>query len=107
MQARSRLLLRLLISRQRIIRPFPRRKKIEIAKFLGQPNRFVDDTLLLVVVTHLDEAGERKILAQRMTLETVVGEDAAHVGMAGEQDAIEIVGFALEPLRTRKNIDDR
>src|SRR3954447_2595231 len=107
MQVRSRLLLRLLITWQWVIRSFPRRKKIEVAKFLGQPNRFVDDTLLLVVVTHLDEAGERKILAQRMTLETVVGEDAAHVGMAGEQDAIEIVGFALEPLRSPEYVDDR
>src|SRR5262249_31776091 len=63
---------RLLVPRQRIARTLPRRQEIEVAEFLRQPDRLVDDALLLVVVAHLDETGEGKILAQRMTLEPVV-----------------------------------
>ncbi len=37
-----------------------------------------------------------------MAVETVIGEDAAHVGMAGEQDAVEIEGFALKPVDAGK-----
>ena len=49
-----------------------------------QLDRLVDDALLLLVVAHLDIAGEREVLAQRMPLEAVVGEDAAQIGMIGE-----------------------
>src|SRR5271155_1808628 len=97
----------LLVARQHIVGAFPRREKIEIAEFLREPHRLIDDALEFVVVTHFDKAGEREILAQRMTLETVVGEDAPHIGMAGEDDAVKIVSLALEPLGARKNIDDR
>ncbi len=38
-----------------------------------------------------------------MPLETVVGEDAAQIRMPGEQDAVEIVGLALEPLSAGKH----
>src|SRR6202171_1770076 len=50
----------------RIIRPLPRREEIEFAEFLIEADGFVDHPLLLVVVAHLDKAGEREILAQRM-----------------------------------------
>src|SRR3954465_261590 len=95
-----RLSLRLFVAGQRhVSSALPRRQEIEIAEFLGESHLVVDHALLLVVVAHLDEAGQREILAQRMALETVVGEDAPHVGMAGEQHAVEIVGLALEPQR--------
>lgn len=57
------LLLRLLISRQHILRALPWREEIEIAEFLRQPHLFVDDALLLIVIAHFDKAGEREILA--------------------------------------------
>src|SRR6266436_6755155 len=88
----------LLIARQRIIRAFPWREEIEFAEFLIETDGFVDHPLLLVVVADLDEAGEWKILAQRMAVETVVGQQPPHVGMAREDHAIEVVGFALEPI---------
>src|SRR5215467_1042270 len=81
----------LLVARQGIARTFPRREEIEVAEFLGEADRLVDHALLLVVVAHLDEAGERKVLAQRMALETVVGQQAPHVRMAGEDHPVEIV----------------
>src|SRR5437868_5363235 len=85
---------RLLVAGQRqVAGAFPRRQEIEIAKFLREPHLVVDHALLLVVVAHLDKAGQRKILAQRMALEAVVGQQPPQVGMAGEQHAIEIVGF--------------
>src|SRR5262245_6387011 len=98
---------RLLVPRQWIVRALPWREKIEVPEFLRQPDRFVYDALLLVVVAHLDETGEGKILAQRMALEPIVGEQPAHVRMAGEEHAVEIVGFALEPVGTGKHADDR
>ena len=88
---------------QHVVRAFPGRQEIEIAEFLRELHRLVDHALLLVVVAHLDKAGEREILAQRMALEAVVGEDAAQVGMAGEQDAVEVVGLALEPVGAGKH----
>src|SRR5262249_30868038 len=42
-----------------------------------------------------------------MALESVVGEEPPHVGMAGEQDAVEVVGLAFEPVGAGKNVDDR
>ncbi len=42
-------------------------------------HRLIDDALLFRVVTHFDVAGDREILAERMTDETVVGQDAAQV----------------------------
>ena len=65
--------LRFLVAGQRIVRALPRREEIEIAKLLCEPDLVVDHALGLVVLAHLDEAGEREILAQRMTFEAVVG----------------------------------
>ena len=75
-------LIRLLIARQDVIRAFPRREEIEIPEFLRQAHRLVDDALFLIVPAHLDEAGEREVLAQRMTFEAVVGQDAPQIGVA-------------------------
>ena len=97
----------LLVPRQAVARTFPRREEIEIAEFLGEAHLLVHDALLLVVVTDLDEPGERKILAQRMALEAVIGEQPAHIRMAGEDDPVEIVGLALEPVGAGKDVDDR
>src|SRR5262249_52784208 len=58
----------------------------------------VDDALLLRVVAHLDVAGEREVLAERVADEAVVREDAAQVRMAAEQDAEEVERLALEPV---------
>src|SRR5262249_3949940 len=98
---------RLLVPRQRIARTLPRRQEIEVAEFLRQPDRLVDDALLLVVVAHLDETGEGKILAQRMTLESVVREQPTHVRVPGKEHPVEIVSLALEPVGTGKDADDR
>jgi hypothetical protein len=68
----------------------------------GQLHRLVDHALLLIVVAHLDEAGQREILAQRMPLETVIGQDAAQIRMAGEQDAVQIVGSRSNQLASGK-----
>src|SRR5205814_7803397 len=51
-----------------------------------------------VVVANLNEAGEREILAQRISFKTIVGQQPAHIGMTGERNAIEVIGFALEPV---------
>ena len=77
-------------------------RKSKLRNSCGSLHRLVDDAPLLVVVADLDEAGQREVLAQRMAVEAVVGEDAAKVGIAGEQDAVEIVGFALEPVAAGK-----
>jgi hypothetical protein len=37
-------------------------------------------TLLFVVVAHFDVAGQREVLAQRMTVKTIIGQDAAQSG---------------------------
>ena len=76
----------------------PRAQKIELAEFLIEPHRLVAHPLFLIVVAHLDEAGHREILAQRMAVEAVVGQDAPQVRMAVEQHAEQVVDLALVPV---------
>ena len=90
-----------------LVHAFPRAQEIEAAEILGQLHRLVDDALLLVVVAHLDIAGQREVLAQRMALEAVVGEDAAQVRMVGEEHAVEVPGLALEPAGRAEHRRDR
>src|SRR5262245_48136574 len=87
----------LLVARQHLVRAFPWAEEVEATEFLLQLHRFVDDALLQVVPAHLDEAGQREVLAQRMPLEAVVGQDAPQIGMIGEPHAVKIVGLTLEP----------
>ena len=89
-------LARLLVAGQR--RALPGAQEVELTEFLAQAHRLVAHALLLVVVAHFDEAGHREVLAKRMAFETVVGEDAAKVGVAGEQHAEKVVGLALVPV---------
>jgi len=90
----------LLVSRKYVIGAFPRGREIEIAEFLLQLDGFVDNALGGIVVTHLDITGRREVLAQRMAFETIVRQQTAQVGMAGEWNAVHVPGFALEPLGT-------
>src|SRR5215475_12816038 len=92
--------LRLLVAWQQVFSSFPRREKIEIAEFLGEPDPVVDDSLLLVIPAHLNEPRERKVLAQRVPFKTVIRQNAPHIGMAGEEDAVEIIDLPLKPIRT-------
>ena len=71
-----------------LVHPLPRRQEIEAAEFLLQLDRLVDDALLLLVVAQLDIAGQREILAQRMPVKPVIGQDAAQIGMVAEIDAV-------------------
>ncbi len=79
----------------------PGRQEVEAAEILGQHHRFVDDLLAVLVVADLDIAGQREILAQRMTLEAVIGQDAAQVRLAVEDDAEQVPRLALPPRRGR------
>src|ERR1700691_6816420 len=95
-----------LVTGQIVIRSFPWRQEIEVAELLRQAHRRIDDTFEFVVVTHLNKSGQRKILAQRIAVEPVVGEQPAHVRMAGEGDAVEVEDLALEPIRAGKHFND-
>ena len=95
---RSRRLAGLLVAGNGAVHAFPGAQEIEAAIVLHQLHRLIDHALQLVVVSELDEAGQRKVLAQRMALKAVIGEEAPEIGVAREQDAVEVVGFALEPV---------
>ena len=82
---RSRRLAGLLVAGDGGIHALPGAQEIEAAVFLHQLHRLIDHALQLVVVAELDKAGEREVLAQRVTLEAVVGEDAPQVRVAGER----------------------
>src|SRR3954469_9052450 len=100
-------LLRLLIARDDVVRPFPRRQKIEIAEFLREAHRLVHDALEFIVPAHLDKAGQREVLAQRMAVEAVIGQEPAHVGVTGKHHAVKVPCLALEPVGAGKHRDDR
>ncbi len=80
--ARRALRLRLLVARKHIFGAFPRHQEVEGAEILRQRDRLVDDALLVLGIAQLDIAGEREVLALRMALEAVIGEDPAQVGVA-------------------------
>src|ERR1700722_13386062 len=61
-------------------------------------HRFVHHALELRVVTHLDIADEREVLAKRMADEAVVGEDAAQIRMTAKQYPKQIKGLTLKPV---------
>src|SRR5512135_3585586 len=65
----------------------------EVAFFDG--HRLVDDAALVGVVAHLDGTDEREVLAEGVTDEAVVGEDAAQVGVTVEDDTEHVEGLAL------------
>src|SRR5690606_37812739 len=68
-------------------------------------NRLINHPLLFGVVAHFHMAGNREIFAEGMTNETVVGKNAAKVGVTFEDDAVKIEGFALVPVHSWPDID--
>ena len=76
----------------------PWRAQVELAVLLRELERLADDSTHLIVVAHLDEAGEWEILAERMAGEAVVGEDATQVRVVGEEHAVHVPDLALEPV---------
>ena len=61
-------------------------------------NRFVNDACALGVVAHFDMTRDGKVFAERVTNETVIGEDAAQILVPFENDAVQIEGFTLVPI---------
>src|SRR5690606_12724791 len=70
-------------------------------------DRLVDDAALFGVVAHFDGARQGEVFAERMADETVVGQDAAQVGVAFEDNAEQVEGFALEPVHAGPALDQR
>ena len=60
----------------------PWREGIKLAELLRELERLGDDTLLARIISALDKAAEREVLAQRVTLEAIVGKDSPQVGVA-------------------------
>ena len=85
---------------------FPGREEVPVAE-LDRLHRLVDHPLQLVVVADLDVAGHREVLAQRMAVEAVVGQDAAQVRVAVEDDAVQVEGLALVPVGGGEDAGDR
>ncbi len=70
----------------------------KIAKRLCELEWLGDNPLLLFVVPDLGVSRKGEVLAQRVSFKTVVGHDAAQVGVAEEEDSEQIVGLALVPV---------
>src|SRR6185503_6752102 len=67
---------------------------------------FVDDAPFRRVVTHLDVADQREVLAERMADEAVVREQAAEVRVSAEQDTGEVERVTLEPIGGAPDVVD-
>src|SRR5688500_15607363 len=61
----------------------------------GGSRPFAGDDLVPLA---LADAAERVVLAERVVAEAVPAQDAAEVGVAGEDDAVHVVDLALHPL---------
>src|SRR3546814_16674992 len=64
---------------------FPYTTLFRSAEILRELDRFVDDALGVLRIAQLDIARQREILALRVSAKAVIGEDAAQVGIALEQ----------------------
>src|SRR5688572_15998679 len=53
-------------------------------------DRLVDDAALGRVVAHLDVADQREVFTERVADEPVVRQQATQIGVAAEQDAVQI-----------------
>jgi len=85
----------------------PRARQVELAELLRQFHRLHNHTLGLVIVTHLDESGQREVLAEGVAFESVVGEDAPEVGVVGEEDAVHVPDLTLVPVGRLVDIEAR
>src|SRR4029079_13177783 len=90
---------RLLVPGQTIFRPFPGHQEVVAAEILRKRDRLIDDALLAFRIAKLDMAGEREVLALRISFEAVVGENPPQVLVAAEGDAVHVAHFALETTR--------
>src|SRR5690606_12562572 len=70
-------------------------------------HRLVHDAPLLRVVAHLDVAAHWEILTERMSDETVIGQDAAKIGMTAEQDPEQVERLPFVPIRRAPDAGDR
>ena len=65
----------------------------------GEEGACLDNALQLVVVADLDEAREREVFSEGVSLEAVVGEDASEVGVVGEVHPKHVPDLTLVPVR--------
>src|ERR1700722_6590829 len=93
------LVFRPLIPRQR--RGFPGAQEIELTEFLIEAHWLVAHALLRIVIAHLNETGHREVLAQRITIKAVVGQDAPQIRMTVKQHAKQVVNLTLVPVSAR------
>ena len=101
--------LRLLVAGQDIFGPFPWHQEVEAAEVLRKRDLLIDDALFSFRIAKLDVAGEREVLALRMALETVIGENPAQVAVPGEDGlkVIRIIETAFKSSEEKKVIDIR
>ena len=73
---------------------------LKVAEGLSQLKRLDHNTLLFLVVTNLGVSSKGEVLAERVAVETVVGHDAAKIGVSDEEDTEQIVNLTLVPVGT-------
>ena len=71
---------------------------LKVSEGLGQLKGLNNNALLLLVVTNLGVSSEGEVLAERVTVETVVGHDATKIGVSNEEDTEQVVDLTLVPV---------
>lgn len=69
----------------------------EVPESLCQLKGLNDDALLLFIVAQLSVAGQREILAERVSIETVVRHNTTQIRVAAEEDTKQVVDLTLVP----------
>ena len=68
-------------------------------------DRLIHHALFLGIVFDLNVTGEREVLAERVSDEAIVGENAAQVRMPFEHDAVQVKRFTLVPVGAVPDIE--
>jgi len=79
---------------------FPGRAEIESSKLLGEFDGLLHYSPEFVIPSALIESREGKVLSERVTLESVVGQNSSKIGVIAEEDAVHVPALALVPVGT-------
>jgi hypothetical protein len=73
---------------------------LEVSECLRQFQWLYDNPLLLLVISDLGVAGEREVLSQWVTVESIIGHDSSQIRVIHKEYSEKIIDLTLVPVGT-------
>jgi len=71
---------------------------LKVTESLRKLQRFRNDSFLLLIVSYFGVTGQREIFSERVSFESIIGEDTAKIRVSTEEDSIHIPRFTFVPV---------